>query len=160
LDQIPLDKVSTSMTINAPAGILLAMYIAVAEKQGVAAGQAAGHHPERHPQGVLQPGHLYLPAQAIHAHHHRHLRLLRGRGAQLEHHQHQRLPHPGGRGSTAVQEVAFTLANGLAYVQAAVDAGLEGGRLRPRLSFFFNAHSEFLEEVAKYRAARRCGPGS
>ena len=94
---IPLDKVSTSMTINSPGAVLLAMYLAVAEKQGVTLGQAAGHHPERHSEGIFLPGHLHLPAPALHADHHRHLRVLHQGSAPLEHHQHQRLPHPGSR---------------------------------------------------------------
>jgi methylmalonyl-CoA mutase N-terminal domain/subunit len=142
-DQIPLDKVSTSMTINAPASVLLAMYIAVGEKQGVPPGQAARHHPERHPQRVHQPGHLYLPAQALHAHHHRHLRLLRASEVPNWNTISISGYHIREAGSTAVQEVAFTLANGMAYVKAAVDAGLEVDSFAPRLSFFFNAHSDF-----------------
>ena len=96
-DGIPLDKVSTSMTINATAAVLLAMYIAVAEKQGVAPPRARRHDPERHPEGVRRAGHLHLPAEALAAAHHRHLRLLHGARAEVEHDLDQRLPHPRGR---------------------------------------------------------------
>ena len=95
-DGIPLDKVSTSMTINAPASVLLAMYIAVAEKQGVTPDKLERHDPERHPQGVCGPRDLHLPARAVHAPHHGHLRILLQGSAQLEHDIDLRLPHPRG----------------------------------------------------------------
>jgi hypothetical protein len=98
LADLPLDKVTTSMTINATAAILLLLYQLVAEEQGVTRrDQARRHHPERHPEGVRGPGHLHLPAPAVDAARHRHLRLLRREPAQLEHHLHLRLPHPRGR---------------------------------------------------------------
>ena len=96
-DGIPLDSVSTSMTINATAIILLALYIAVARRQGVAAGDAVRHDPERHPQGVRRARHLHLSAARVAAHRHRHLRVLRARAAELEHDLDQRLPHPRSR---------------------------------------------------------------
>ena len=95
--EIPLDKVSVSMTINASAAIVLAMYLAVAEKQGHRPGAALGHHPERPAQGIHRPRHLHLPARAVAAHHHRHLLLLQGARAQVEHDLDQRLPYPRGR---------------------------------------------------------------
>jgi methylmalonyl-CoA mutase N-terminal domain/subunit len=154
LDQIPLDKVSTSMTINAPAGILLAMYIAVAEKQGVAAAKLRGTIQNDILKEYSSRGtYIYPPKPSM--------RIITDIFAYCA----AEVPqwntisisgyHIREAGSTAVQEVAFTLSNGLAYVQAAVDAGLKVDDFGPRLSFFFNAHSEFLEEVAKYRAARR-----
>jgi methylmalonyl-CoA mutase N-terminal domain/subunit len=141
------------MTINATGAILLLLYELVAEEQGVA-GEARRHHPERHPEGVHRAGDLHLPAPALHAAHHRHVLLLR-----------QNLPswntisisgyHIREAGSTAVQEIAFTIANGIAYVEAAMAAGLDVDAFAPRLSFFWNAHNNLFEEVAKYRAARR-----
>lgn len=153
-DQIPLGKVSTSMTINAPAGVLLAMYIAVGEKQGVKPGQLRGTIQNDILKEYSSRGtYIYPPKPSM--------RIITNIFAYCA----QEVPawntisisgyHIREAGSTAVQEVAFTLANGLAYVQAAVDAGLKVDDFAPRLSFFFNAHSEFLEEVAKYRAARR-----
>ena len=154
LGGIPLDEVTTSMTINATAAILLLLYELVAEEQGVPGGQARRDHPERHPQGVRRPRHLHLPAPPVDAADHRHLRLLR-----------ENLPswntisisgyHIREAGSTAVQEIAFTLANGIAYVEAAIAAGLPVDEFAPRLSFFWNAHNNLFEEVAKFRAARR-----
>ncbi|MFH2127378.1 MAG: methylmalonyl-CoA mutase family protein [Pseudomonadota bacterium] len=154
LDQIPLDKVSTSMTINAPAGILLAMYIAVAEKQGVSADKLRGTIQNDILKEYSSRGtYIYPPKPSM--------RIITDIFAYCA----SEVPqwntisisgyHIREAGSTAVQEVAFTLANGLAYVQAAVAAGLKVDDFGPRLSFFFNAHSDFLEEVAKYRAARR-----
>ena len=96
-DGIPLDRVSTSMTINATAIILLALYVAVARRQGVPLGELVGHDPERHPQGVHRARHLHLSAAALAAHRHRHLRVVRARAAELEHDLDQRLPHPRGR---------------------------------------------------------------
>ena len=153
-DEIPLDKVSTSMTINAPAAILLAMYIAVAKRQGVGIQPAARHDPERHPQGIHRARHLYLPAAPS-------MRLItdifRFCQAEVPHWNTISISgyHIREAGSTAVQEVAFTLANAIAYVQAALDAGLDVDGFAGQLSFFFNAHNNFLEEVAKFRAARR-----
>ncbi|MFZ5587214.1 MAG: acyl-CoA mutase large subunit family protein [Thermodesulfobacteriota bacterium] len=153
-DQIPLDKVSTSMTINAPAGILLAMYIAVAEKQGVAAKDLRGTIQNDILKEYSSRGTYIFPPRPS-------MRVITNIFAYCA----AEVPqwntisisgyHIREAGSTAVQEVAFTLANGLAYVQAAVDAGLDVDAFGPRLSFFFNAHLDFLEEVAKYRAARR-----
>ena len=153
-DRIPLDKVSTSMTINAPASILLAMYMVVGEKQGVTGGEAERDDPERHSQGVLLPGNLYLPPKPS-------MRII----TNIFEYCTREVPnwntisisgyHMREAGCTAVQEVAFTLANGIAYVEAALKAGLDVDVFAPRLSFFFNAHLDFLEEVAKFRAARR-----
>ncbi|MBU1155518.1 MAG: methylmalonyl-CoA mutase family protein [Proteobacteria bacterium] len=153
-DQIPLDKVSTSMTINAPAGILLAMYIAVAEKQGVGPEKLRGTIQNDILKEYSSRGTYIFPPRPS-------MRVITNIFAYCA----QEVPlwntisisgyHIREAGSTAVQEVAFTLANGMAYVKAAMDAGLDVDEFGPRLSFFFNAHSEFLEEVAKYRAARR-----
>jgi len=151
---IPLDKVSTSMTINAPATVLLAMYIAVAKKQGVNTNQLQGTVQNDILKEYLARGtYIYPPGPSM--------RLI----TDLFHYCQDHVPrwntisisgyHIREAGSTAVQEVAFTLANAIAYVQAALDAGLEVDDFAPRLSFFFNAHNNLLEEVAKFRAARR-----
>ena len=153
-DQIPLDKVSTSMTINAPATILLAMYIAVAEKQGVAPDKLAGTIQNDILKEYIARGtYIYPPRPSM--------RLVTDSFRYCSAH----VPkwntisisgyHIREAGSTAVQEVAFTLADGIAYVQAALDAGMEIDTFASRLSFFFNGHNNLLEEVAKFRAARR-----
>jgi methylmalonyl-CoA mutase N-terminal domain/subunit len=151
---IPLDKVSTSMTINSPCAVLLAMYLAVAEKQGVTPDKLRGtvqndilkEYPAR---GTY----IFAPRPSM--------RIITDIFAYCT----KEVPqwntisisgyHIREAGSTAVQEVAFTLANGIAYVEAAIKAGMKVDEFGPRLSFFFNAHSDFLEEVAKFRAARR-----
>ena len=153
-DGIPLDKVSTSMTINAPAAVLLAMYIAVAEKQGVPAEALRGTIQNDILKEYSSRGtYIFPPKPSMHiitdifaycAGHVPQWNMISISGYHIRE-----------AGATAVQEVAFTLANGIAYVQAALDAGLEVDRFGPRLSFFFNAHLDFLEEVAKFRAARR-----
>ncbi|WP_337833201.1 acyl-CoA mutase large subunit family protein [Desulfoscipio gibsoniae] len=153
-DQIPLDKVSTSMTINSPAAILLAMYIAVAEKQGVKQQQLKGTiQNDILKEYVARGTYIFPPDHSM--------RLITDIFAYCA----KNVPnwntisisgyHIREAGSTAVQEVAFTLADGIAYVQAAVDAGLDVDEFAPRLSFFFNAHLNFFEEIAKFRAARR-----
>ena len=151
---IPLDKVSTSMTINAPAAILLAMYIAVAEKQGVTPEKLAGTIQNDILKEYVARGTYIFPPQPS-------MRLITDTFAYCS----ANLPnwntisisgyHIREAGCTAVQEVAFTLANGIAYVEAAIKAGLDVDKFAPRLSFFFNAHMDLLEEVAKFRAARR-----
>ena len=153
-DQIPLDKVSTSMTINAPASVLLAMYIAVGEKQGVTKDKLRGTIQNDILKEYTSRGTYIFPPKPS-------MRIITDIFAYCA----AEVPnwntisisgyHIREAGSSAVQEVAFTLANGLAYVQAAIDAGLEVDKFAPRLSFFFNSHSDFLEEVAKFRAARR-----
>ncbi len=153
-DGIPLDKVSTSMTINATAAMLLAMYIAVAEKQGVDSKILKGTIQNDILKEYAARGtYIYPPKESM--------RIITDIFAYCKDH----LPkwntisisgyHIREAGSTAVQEVAFTLADGIAYVQAAIDAGLDVDAFASRLSFFFNAHSNFLEEIAKFRAARR-----
>ncbi|HEY8393314.1 MAG TPA: methylmalonyl-CoA mutase family protein, partial [Thermaerobacter sp.] len=154
LDGIPLDRVSTSMTINAPAAILLAMYIAVAEKQGVPPEKLSGTiQNDILKEYVARGTYIFPPGPSM--------RLITDIFAYCAEH----LPnwntisisgyHIREAGATAVQEVAFTLANAKAYVRAALDAGLDIDRFAPRLSFFFNAHMDFFEEIAKFRAARR-----
>jgi methylmalonyl-CoA mutase N-terminal domain/subunit len=152
--EIPLDKVSTSMTINAPAAILLAMYIAVAKRQGVEAHQLRGTIQNDILKEYIARGTYIFPPEPS-------MRLITDifRFCQME------VPHWNTisisgyhireAGSTAVQEVAFTMANANAYIQAAIEAGLNVDDFAGQLSFFFNAHNNFLEEVAKYRAARR-----
>ncbi|GMG97580.1 acyl-CoA mutase large subunit family protein [Tepidimicrobium xylanilyticum] len=151
---IPLDKVSTSMTINAPAIVLLAMYIAVAEKQGVPKDKLRGTIQNDILKEYIARGTYIFPPEPS-------MRLI----TNIFEYCSKEVPkwntisisgyHIREAGSTAVQEVAFTLANGVAYVEAAIKAGLDVDDFAPRLSFFFNAHNDLLEEVAKYRAARR-----
>ncbi|HUI88340.1 MAG TPA: methylmalonyl-CoA mutase family protein [Anaerolineales bacterium] len=153
-DQIPLDKVSTSMTINAPAGILLAMYIAVAKRQGVEMKQLRGTiQNDILKEYVARGTYIFPPGPSM--------RLITDVFSFCA----REVPnwntisisgyHIREAGSTAVQEVAFTLANGIAYVEAAIKAGLTVDDFAPQISFFFNAHNNLLEEVAKFRAARR-----
>ncbi|MDX2137920.1 MAG: methylmalonyl-CoA mutase family protein [Chloroflexota bacterium] len=153
-EAIPLDQVSTSMTINAPATVLLAMYIAVGKQQGVSPDKLRGTVQNDILKEYIARGtYIYPPKPSM--------RLITDLFAYCK----SDVPHWNTisisgyhireAGSTAVQEVAFTLANGIAYVQAALDAGLDVDDFAPQLSFFFNAHNNFLEEVAKYRAARR-----
>jgi len=152
--EIPLGKVSTSMTINAPASILLAMYIAVAKQQGVETRQLRGTIQNDILKEYIARGTYIFPPQPS-------MRLItdvfRYCQAEVPHWNTISISgyHIREAGSTAVQEVAFTLANAIAYVQAAVDAGLDVDSFASQLSFFFNAHNNFLEEIAKYRAARR-----
>jgi methylmalonyl-CoA mutase N-terminal domain/subunit len=153
-DGIPLDRVSTSMTINAPAAILLALYIAVARRQGVDTRKLRGTVQNDILKEYIARGTYIFPPQPS-------MRLITDvfRYCRAEVPQWNTISisgyHIREAGSTAVQEVAFTLANGMAYVQAALDAGLSADDFAAQLSFFFNAHNQFLEEVAKFRAARR-----
>jgi len=151
---IPLDRVTTSMTINATAPILLAMSVAVAEKQGVPPEKLGGTIQNDILKEYAARGtYIYPPRPSM--------RLITDVFAWCAEH----MPnwntisisgyHIREAGATAVQEVAFTLANGIAYVQAALEAGLEVDTFAPRLSFFFAAHNDFFEEIAKFRAARR-----
>jgi methylmalonyl-CoA mutase N-terminal domain/subunit len=151
---IDLTKISTSMTINATASILLALYVAVAKRQGADIRKLSGTVQNDVLKEYIARGtYIYPPQQAM--------RIITDLFAWTN----ENVPdwntisisgyHMREAGSTAVQEVAFTLGNGMTYVQAAIDAGLDVDKFAPRLSFFFNAHSNFLEEVAKFRAARR-----
>mgnify|MGYP002682071066 CR=1 FL=1 len=152
--EIPLDKVSTSMTINSPAAILLAMYIAVAKRQGIAEKALRGTIQNDILKEYVARGTYIFPPKPS-------LRLV----TDIFRYCSTNVPnwntisisgyHIREAGSTAVQEVAFTLADAIAYVQAAIDAGLEVDKFATQLSFFFAAHNDFLEEVAKFRAARR-----
>lgn len=153
-DQIPLDKVSTSMTINAPAGVLLAMYIAVAKRQGAdMRGLRGTIQNDILKEYVARGTYIFPPAPSM--------RLI----TDIFQFCSKEVPywntisisgyHIREAGSTAVQEVAFTLANGIAYVEAALKAGLNIDDFAGQLSFFFNAHNNLLEEIAKFRAARR-----
>ncbi len=151
---IPLDKVSTSMTINAPAAVLLAMYIAVAKKQGVSAAALRGTIQNDILKEYIARGTYIFPPKPS-------MRLI----TDIFQYCRQEVPnwntisisgyHIREAGSTAVQEVAFTLANAIAYIDAAIKAGMDVDEFADQLSFFFNAHNNFLEEVAKFRAARR-----
>jgi methylmalonyl-CoA mutase N-terminal domain/subunit len=154
LQDIPLNKVSTSMTINATAPILLAMYIALGKKQGVKPTELNGTTQNDILKEYIARGtHIFPPRPSM--------RLATDIFAYCAQH----VPrwntisisgyHIREAGSTAAQEIGFTLANGIAYVQAAIDAGLDVDAFAPRLSFFFNSHINFLEEIAKFRAARR-----
>ena len=153
-DGIELTSISTSMTINATASILLALYVAVARRQGGDIRKLSGTVQNDVLKEYIARGtYIYPPQQAM--------RIITDLFAWTN----QNVPewntisisgyHMREAGSTAVQEVAFTLGNGIAYVEAAIKAGLDVDKFAPRLSFFFNAHSNFLEEVAKFRAARR-----
>ena len=154
LEGIPLDRVSTSMTINATAAILLALYVAVARRQGGNPQKLAGTVQNDILKEYMARGTYIFPPRPA-------LRLVTDIFAYCK----EELPewntisisgyHIREAGSTAVQEVAFTLANALTYLQAAVERGLSVDEVAPRVSFFFNAHSNFFEEVAKFRAARR-----
>ncbi len=153
-DGIDLAKVSTSMTINSPASILLAMYLAVAEKQGVPFDQVRGTlQNDILKEYIAQKEFIYPPRPSI--------RLI----TDLMEYCTKHVPqwntisisgyHIREAGATAVQELAFTLADGFQYIESAIEAGQNVDDFAPRLSFFFNAHSDFFEEIAKYRAARR-----
>src|SRR6267154_1836932 len=152
--QIDLAKISTSMTINATASILLALYIAVAKCNGTDIRKLSGTVQNDILKEYIARGtYIYPPRQA--------LRVITDMFAYANEHVPEWNPisisgyHMREAGCTAVQEVAFTLANAIAYVDAALGAGLDVDKFAPRLSFFFNAHNNFLEEVAKFRAARR-----
>ncbi len=153
-DKIPLDKISTSMTINASAAVLLAMYIAVAEKQGVSKNKISGTIQNDILKEYIARGTYIYPPKAS-------MRLI----TNIFEYCAKEIPkwntisisgyHIREAGSTAAQEVGFTLANGIAYVQTALKAGLDIDEFAGQLSFFFNSHNDLLEEIAKYRAARR-----
>jgi methylmalonyl-CoA mutase, N-terminal domain len=151
---IPLDKVSTSMTINAPAAVLLALYVAVAEKQGVSLDRLRGTLQNDMLKEFIAQKEWISPIRA-------HMRIIRDMLAYCT----RELPqwntisisgyHIREAGATAVQELAFTIADGIGYVQLGIDAGLDVDAFAPRLSFFFDVHNDFFEEIAKFRAARR-----
>ena len=154
LDGIPLDKVSISMTINAPAAILLAMVIAVARKQGVdPKGLRGTVQNDILKEYIARGTYIFPPAPSMRLI----TDLFRYCAAEVPNWNTISISgyHIREAGSTAVQEVAFTLANGIEYVKAAIAAGLAVDDFGPQLAFFFNAHNNFLEEVAKFRAARR-----
>ena len=153
-DGIPLDKVSTSMTINSTAAVLLCMYIAVAEKQGVSADKISGTIQNDILKEYMARGTYIYPPKVS-------MRIITDIFAYCK----DNVPkwntisisgyHIREAGSSAVQEVAFTLADGIAYVDAAIKVGMDVDEFAPRLAFFFNAHNNLFEEVAKFRAARR-----
>ena len=153
-DGIPLDKVSTSMTINSTAAILLAMYMAVGEKQGVSPEKLRGTiQNDILKEYVARGTYIFPPKESM--------RII----TDIFEYCTKNLPewntisisgyHIREAGATAVQEVAFTLADGIAYVEAAIKTGLQVDDFGKRLSFFFNSHNNFIEEIAKFRAARR-----
>ncbi len=154
MEGIPLDRVSTSMTINAPASLLLLMYELVGERQGVASTQLTGTIQNDILKEYAARGTYIFPPRPS-------MRLITDTFAYCQ----ERIPkwntisisgyHIREAGATAAQELGFTLADGIAYVQAALDAGLKVDQFAPRISFFFNAHANFFEEIAKFRAARR-----
>ena len=153
-DGIPLDKVSTSMTINSPAAVLLAMYIVVAEEQGISRNKLRGTIQNDLLKEYVARGTYIFPPRPS-------MKII----TDIFEFCSSEMPfwntisisgyHIREAGSTAVQEVAFTLGNGIEYVKAAIEAGLDVDSFAPRLSFFFNAHNDFFEEIAKFRAARR-----
>jgi methylmalonyl-CoA mutase N-terminal domain/subunit len=153
-DGIPLDQVSTSMTINSPAAMLLAFYVIVAEKQGVGPEKLSGTvQADILKEFIAQKEYIFPPRPSM--------RVI----VDMIRYCTERLPrwnsisisgyHIREAGSTAAQELAFTLRDGIEYVQWCVDAGMDVDEFAPRLSFFFNSHSDFFEEIAKFRAARR-----
>jgi methylmalonyl-CoA mutase N-terminal domain/subunit len=153
-DGIPLDQVTTSMTINSPAAMLLAFYVLVGEKQGVEEAKLAGTiQNDILKEFIAQKEYIYPPRPSM--------RII----VDMIRYCTERMPrwntisisgyHIREAGATAAQELAFTLRDGIEYVQWCVDAGMEVDSFAPRLSFFFNAHNDFFEEIAKYRAARR-----
>ncbi len=153
-DGINLEKISTSMTINATASILMALYIAVARRSGASVSRlSVTVQNDVLKEYIARGTYIYPPRQA--------LRIITDMFAYANEHMPEWNPisisgyHMREAGCTAVQEVAFTLGNAIAYVEAALSAGLDVDTFAPRLSFFFNAHNNFLEEVAKFRAARR-----
>ena len=151
---IELDKVTTSMTINGPAAISMAMYVAVAEKNGVGRATLGGTiQNDILKEYQAQKEYIFPPRPSVRLV----TDLIRFTTAEMPRWHPVSISgyHIREAGSTAAQELAFTLANGFAYVEAAVAAGLEVDDFAPRLSFFFNAHSDFFEEIGKYRAARR-----
>ncbi|HEU5055110.1 MAG TPA: methylmalonyl-CoA mutase family protein, partial [Kofleriaceae bacterium] len=151
---IPLDQVSTSMTINAPAAVLLALYVAVAEQQGVSADKLRGTLQNDMLKEFIAQKEWISPIRA-------HMRIIRDMLVYCS----REMPlwntisisgyHIREAGATAVQELAFTIADGIGYVQLGIDAGLDVDEFAPRLSFFFDVHNDFFEEIAKFRAARR-----
>lgn len=154
LNELPLDKISTSMTINSTAGILLSLYIAVARKRGISADKLTGTiQNDLLKEYIARGTYIYPPKPSM--------RVI----TDIFEYCSNEVPnwntisisgyHIREAGSTAAQEIAFTLANGITYVQAAVDKGLDVDSFAGRLSFFFNVHNNFFEEVAKFRAARR-----
>ena len=155
LDGMPLDTVTTSMTINSTAPILLLLYELVAEEQGVASKDIAGGTVQNDllKEYIARGTYIYPPRQSM--------RIITDLFAYCT----ERIPswntisisgyHIREAGSTAVQEIAFTLANAIAYVQAAIDSGMDVDEFAPRLSFFWNGHNNFFEEIAKFRASRR-----
>ncbi len=151
---IPLDRVSTSMTINAPAAVLLAMYVAVGEKQGVPSVQLTGTlQNDILKEYIAQKEWIYPPAAGV--------KLIVDTVEFAMEHMPKYNPisisgyHIREAGATAVQELAFTIADGVTYVEACIARGLEVDAFAPRLSFFWNSHIDFFEEIAKFRAARR-----
>jgi len=153
-DGIPLDKVSTSMTINAPAAILLALYICVGEKQGVSSKELRGTiQNDLLKEYIAQKSWIFPPKPSM--------RII----TDIMEYCAEEVPqwntisisgyHIREAGSTALQELAFTLADGFAYVEAGIEAGMDVDTFAPRLSYFFNSHMDFFEEIAKFRAARR-----
>ena len=153
-DDIPLDEVSTSMTINAPASVLLAMYVAIADERGIPREELRGTiQNDLLKEYIARKTYIYPPEPSM--------RIVTDLFAFCA----EEVPnfktisisgyHIREAGSTAAQELAFTLGNGIEYVEAALDAGLDVDEFAPQLSFFFNAHNDIFEEVAKYRAARR-----
>ncbi|MBD3161516.1 MAG: methylmalonyl-CoA mutase, partial [Candidatus Eisenbacteria bacterium] len=152
--EIPLEKVTTSMTINASAVVLLALYVAVAERQGVGADKLRGTLQNDILKEFIAQKEWISPPEPS-------MRIIQDMLVYCTKHMPQWNTisisgyHIREAGSTAVEELAFTLADGIAYVQAGIDAGLEVDAFAPRLSFFFDVHNDFFEEIAKFRAARR-----
>ena len=152
---IPLDEVSTSMTINSPAAMLLAFYVLVGEKQGVSTERAHGHGPGRHPEGVHRPEGVHLPAPAEHARDRGHGPLLHRAAAQVELDLDLRATTSARRAPRPPRSWPSPCATASSTCSGAWTPGMDVDSFAPRLSFFFNSHSDFFEEIAKFRAARR-----
>ena len=153
-DKIPLDKVSTSMTINSPAAMIFAFYLAVAEKQGVDLKLLRGTlQNDILKEYIAQKEYIYPPNPSM--------RIITDMIEYTTNEVPQWNPvsvsgyHIREAGSTAVQELAYTLADGFAYIEACIERGMDVDEFAPRISFFFNSHLDFFEEIAKYRAARK-----
>ena len=153
-DGIDMGDITTSMTINGPAAIALAQYIAAAEKKGMPRAKLGGTHSGRHPQRIHRAERVDLSAASAHAHHRRHDRVLHGRDAEVEHDLDLRLSHSRSRLDRRARARVHA-GRRLRVRRSGIAAGMDVDSFAPRLSFFFNSHIDFFEEIAKFRAARR-----
>ena len=154
-DGIALGDITTSMTINSPASMIFAMYLVVAEQQGADWTTLSGTIQNDILKEFIAQKEYIFPPRPVDAADHRHLRVLRAARCRSGTRSRSAGITSAKRASTAAQELAFTLRDGIEYVQYGVDAGLDVDAFAPRISFFFNSHSDFFEEIAKFRAARK-----